>query len=71
MLDDRGSIPGRGKEGIFLFVAAHPAFYPMGTTDFFAEGTAAGSETDKSPPSSTEIKNASSYISTPPYVFMA
>jgi hypothetical protein len=49
---------------------AHPVSYPMGTRIFSQEVKAAGRETDHSPPSSAEIKNAWSYTSTPPYVFI-
>jgi hypothetical protein len=43
----------------------------MGTRDSFPGGKAAGRETDHSPPSSAEVKNAWSHTSTPQYVFMA
>jgi len=49
---------------------AHSAFYEKGTEDSFPWGTTAGLETDRSPPSSTEVKNSWIYTSTPPYVFM-
>jgi hypothetical protein len=45
---------------------AHSASYPMGTGGSFPGGKA-----DHSPPSSAEVKNEWSYISTPQYVFMA
>jgi hypothetical protein len=62
-LDDRGSIPGRGR-GFFsssLCVqtssGAHPASYPMGTGGPFPGGKARpGRDADHSPPSSAEVK---------------
>jgi hypothetical protein len=48
---------------------AHPASYPMGTKGSFLGGNAAGREADlRLMPRS---KNVWSYISTPPYAFMA
>jgi flagellar basal body-associated protein FliL len=44
---------------------AHPA-YSMGTGGSFPGARAAGRETDHSPPSSAEVKNAWSYTITPP-----
>jgi hypothetical protein len=51
-LDDRGSIPGRGNDGIFSFrkpfqtdYGAHPASFPMGTGCSDAESKAARSWT--------------------------
>jgi hypothetical protein len=49
---------------------AHPASYPIGTGGCFPEGRVQGREADPSPPSSTEVKNAWSYTSTPQHVFM-
>jgi hypothetical protein len=62
-LDDRGSIPGRGKGfSCSLCVqtgsGAHPAPYPMGTGGPFPWGKARpGRYVDHSPPSSTEVEN--------------
>jgi hypothetical protein len=48
-LDKRCSIPGRGKDGVFLLrhcvqtgIGAHPASYPMGTTGSHPGGKVAG-----------------------------
>jgi hypothetical protein len=68
-LDDRGSrvrFPaGAGNFSIHHRVqngsGTHPASYPMGT-----RGSFLGGETDHSPSSSVEVKNAWSYTSTPP-----
>jgi hypothetical protein len=49
---------------------AHPAYYPMGTGVSLGVKLP-GREANYSPPSSAEVKNAWSYTSTPPYVFMA
>jgi hypothetical protein len=50
---------------------AHPALDLMCTGGSFPEVKWHGRETDHSHPSSAEVKNAMSYTSTPPYVFMA
>jgi len=50
---------------------AHPASYPMGTTESFLGVKQLGCKHDHSPPSSAEVKNVWSYTATPPYVFMA
>jgi hypothetical protein len=56
-LDDRGSIPGRGKGCIQIGYGAHPASYPMGTEGPFPGGKARpGRDADHSPPSSAEVK---------------
>jgi hypothetical protein len=62
---DRGSISGRCSGGIFSLrhhvqtgSGAHPASYPAGTRGFFPAMKRPGRETDHSPPSSTEVKNA-------------
>jgi hypothetical protein len=62
-LDDRGSIPGRGK-GFFLQpvcpdrLGAHPASSTMGTGGPFPGGKARpGRDADHSPPSSAEVVN--------------
>jgi hypothetical protein len=62
-LDDRGSIPGRGKV-FFLSLCVqtksedHPVSYPMGTGSPFPGDTArTGRNADHSPPSRFEVKN--------------
>jgi hypothetical protein len=50
---------------------AHSASYPMGTRVSFPVVKRPERETDHSPPSSVEVKNAWSYTSTSQYVFMA
>jgi hypothetical protein len=49
---------------------AHLTSYPMGTGDFSLELKRPGREADHSPPPSTRVKNALSYPSTSPYVFL-
>jgi hypothetical protein len=46
---------------------AHPASYPVGTGALSPGIKRPGREADHSPPTSAEVKNAS----TPPYAFMA
>jgi hypothetical protein len=77
-LDDWGSIPGRGNEGTgFFFLpfqtcsGAHPASYPMNTEGYFPGVERPGFEADHSSSSSAEFKNAWSYTSTFPCVYMA
>jgi hypothetical protein len=73
-LDDRSSgVRFPAGAGIFSPLhrvhtgsGSHPALYGMCTG-----GKAAGREADHSPPSSTDVKNAWRYTSTPKYVFMA
>jgi len=48
----------------------HPASYTMDTGNSFSLGKASGTF-DPSPPSSADFRNAWSYTSTPPYVFVA
>jgi hypothetical protein len=60
-LDDRGSIPDRGR-GFFFCVqtgsGAHPASCPMGTGGTFPGGKARpGRDADHSPPSSAKVDN--------------
>jgi hypothetical protein len=50
---------------------AYPTPYSMGTRGFFPGVKRPGREADRTPPSSAEVKNAWSYISTPEYTFMA
>jgi hypothetical protein len=73
-LDDRGSrvrFPaGAGNFSLHHRVqncsGAHPASYPMGTRGCFPGGKAAGSWTDRSPPSSAEVKEwVELYLSSP------
>jgi len=45
--------------------------YLMGTGDLSPEVKKPEREDDRSPTSSAKVKNACSYISTPPHVFMA
>jgi hypothetical protein len=72
-MHDRGSVPSGGNEGILSVrhlvhsgSGSHPASYPMGTGGFFSGGKAAGSEADRSLPSSAEDKNERNYAFTPP-----
>jgi hypothetical protein len=60
-------------QGIFLFTtASRPAPGPNQSLIKWAPGiNRPGREADHSPPSSTEIKIAWNYTSTPPYAFMA
>jgi hypothetical protein len=75
--DDLGLDSGQGQYFSALHViqtgsGAHPAYYPMGTGGDFPGLKRPGSEADRSPPSSTEIKNGAAISpSPPPYVFMA
>jgi hypothetical protein len=50
---------------------AHLASYPMNTRGSFPGVKRPGRETDHSPPSSAEVKNEWSHISTSQYAFMA
>jgi len=74
----RSSIPSGGREVFILFVTAFrpalehtqpPIQQVLGDTSPRAKEP--GREGDNSPPSSTQIKNAWEYSSTPPYVFKA
>jgi hypothetical protein len=67
-VDDRGSIPGRGRDfsvrhGVQTSSGAHPISCLMGAGVTFPGRKAAGRETDHS--SSAEIKNVWSYASIP------
>jgi hypothetical protein len=71
-MDDRDSIPDRGIDGILLFVtASRPVLGPIQPPIQWVpwalsqEVKRPGREADRSPPSSTEVKNAMSYTSTP------
>jgi hypothetical protein len=64
ILDDRGSIPGRGSGFFFWSLCVqtsskvHPASYPMGTGGSFPWVKARpGRDADHSPPSTVEIKD--------------
>jgi hypothetical protein len=63
-LDDRGSIPDRGR-GFFCVQTgseAHPASYPVGTGGPFPGDKARpGRDADHSPPSSAEVKHEYEY----------
>jgi hypothetical protein len=62
-LDDRGSIPDRGRGFFFRPLRpdrlwGHPASYSMGTGGPFPGGKARSwRDADQSPPSSAEVKN--------------
>jgi hypothetical protein len=49
---------------------AHPASYPMGTSGSFTGVKQPGCEADHPSLSSDDVKNAWSYTSTPPFIFM-
>jgi len=50
---------------------AHLASYPVDTGNSFPGSKALGHETNHSPLTSAQVKNAWNHSSTPPYVFMA
>jgi hypothetical protein len=56
---------------VSMGVVRHPVSYLVGTRDSFPGVKRPGREADHSPPSSAEVKNTWSCISTPKYVFMA
>jgi hypothetical protein len=71
-LDDQGSVPGGGNDGIFISLAplpdqlwVHPASSPVGTRALTAGVKQLGHEVHHSLPSSAEVKNVWSYTSTP------
>jgi hypothetical protein len=65
------SLKGQWRD-LFLFVAAsRPASYQWVPRVLYPGLKRSGSESDHSSPCSAEIKNAWSYNSTPPFVFMA
>jgi hypothetical protein len=49
----------------------NPATYPVDTQGTFPGGEGKAVEDDHSSPTNPEVKNAWSYTSTPPYIFMA
>jgi hypothetical protein len=67
--DDRGFIAGRAgfflRRNVPIDSGAHTVSYTMGTGVVSSEAKRLGRETNHSPPSSAEIKNAWSYTSTP------
>jgi hypothetical protein len=68
-LDDWGSIPGGGNDGIFCHLfetgsGTHPPSYLMGTGRYFLGDMTAGGEVEHSHPFNAEVKNAWSYTST-------
>jgi hypothetical protein len=69
--DDRSSIPGRGRYFLSFATTSRPALVPtkpaiQGAPRALSPGERrSGHEADHSPPSSTEVKNAWSYTSTP------
>jgi hypothetical protein len=74
-MDDQGSIPGKGNKLFFATGSRHalgdihpPIQCVTGSISLGIKRV--GCETDQSSPSSTEVKNAWSYTSTRPYVFM-
>jgi hypothetical protein len=76
-LNDRGSIPGRGREFFFCSspradrLGAHYAAYTMGTSGSLDAGIRRpGREAHNSLLSSAKVKNVWSYTSIPRYVFM-
>jgi hypothetical protein len=60
-----------GRIWVSVGVVSYPASYPVGTRILSLRVKRPGREVDYSPPSSAEVKNAWSYISTLQYVFMA
>jgi hypothetical protein len=76
-LDNRGSIPARGKMSFLHSVqtgyGAQPTSYAMGTGSSFRGYKAARGpeqEADHSPPSRAEVKNGGTIPPLPPYVIM-
>jgi hypothetical protein len=77
-LHERSSIPTRGNEMVSSLhhrgqagSGAHPASYIICAWGFLLGEKRLGRETNYSPPSSAEVKNAWSYTPNPQYVFMA
>jgi hypothetical protein len=57
-------------QGIHTSCMSHWASYPLDNGGSFPEGKVAGCETNQSLPSSIGVKNAWSYPTIPPYIFM-
>jgi hypothetical protein len=74
---DSGSIPCRGWDFFFFIAASGPALGHTERPVQWVSGAVSPDvkrprrEADHSPASTAEVKNAWSYTSTPPYVFMA
>jgi hypothetical protein len=65
-MDNRGSIPGRGRDFLYT-TASRPA---LGATQPLIQWVpGAGHEADRSSPSGAEVMNARSHNSTPPIRF--
>jgi hypothetical protein len=68
-VDDRGSVPG--KDSFLFATVSRPSMGPTQPPSQWVLGAKPpGCEADHSSPSSAEVKNAWSYTSIPPYVFM-
>jgi hypothetical protein len=76
-LDDWGSNPSRGSDGMFsrhsveTGSGVHTASYPMGPGALSPRVKRPMRENGHTSPHRAEVKNAWSYTSTPPYIFMA
>jgi hypothetical protein len=75
-MDDCRSIPGRGGNfSLHCWVqtgsGAHPASYPLGIRGSFLGVKWLDHEAGHSLPTSAQVRNAWSYMSTPPYILMA
>jgi len=73
-LENWGAIPSRGRE-FFCHCfcngsGAHPASYPVGTGALSPGVKWPECEADHWPPFSAKVKNAWSYASIPPYIFL-
>jgi hypothetical protein len=76
-MDDRGSFLGGSNTGILslrrcvqIGFGAHPASYPTDTVSLSSVIKRPGRQVDHSFLSSSEVKNAWGYTSTPQYIFM-
>jgi hypothetical protein len=75
-LNDRGSIPSRGRDSFLFATASRSSLGSTQPTVCLVPGALSvgvkrpGREADHLPPSSAEVKNALSYTSTLQYVFM-
>jgi hypothetical protein len=75
-LDGRGSILSRGRNFVSATTSktgsrAHPVSYAVGTRDSFPRINRPECKAEHLPPSSAEVKNVWSCISTPPYITRA